>query len=456
MTGAVEKRKLCANQPKKPSKKRTPVEKAARNLKERAARAANAELSRNDAANVTYEALRKEMIEEHWLAIWEIMKAGGNFYRLEIYLVEGGFGKRWTARKSTHELSGYQVVVDVQTLEVSVHGKIQRDAEGNTISSTELSAHKDDAGYLQVYPTLPNETGMKKQIHVAIHTLACYTGFGPIPAHKLAISSACSVDHLDRVNTHNFFDNLKWATPSEQSMNQTHTLVPKPSEVFVALEGETTYVYNGHFGFKYTGPDLWVTSHRRIVRDGLVSVASSKSGGYRKIGVMGMKEGDTKPRQYKMKVHLIMFAAMMSSGPVVVLPEVVNHCDHDKDNWDPANLEESNRSRNTTAAHDAGRFVGKRNERQPVIVRTGTGERLQYLSQRDPNTGEQTVLDATFPSMSAAAWALGRQPNNISKSISTKGWFTAATEWVREGDNIKKIRTVKAWASFAAGNADVE
>ena len=88
-----------------------------------------------------------------------------------------------------------------------------------------LKTYKDKYGYLKVI-LYKNGKGKNLKIHrlIALHYI-------PNPENKPCI------DHIDRNKTNNNIDNLRWVTPSENSINRTYTKDNKLKEKNISKMG---------------------------------------------------------------------------------------------------------------------------------------------------------------------------------------------------------------------------
>ncbi len=166
-----------------------------------------------------------------------------------------------------------------------------------------------------------------------------------------------SVDHLDRDRANNSADNLRWASHKEQNQNRLFKGGRVPTIAFEPKDNETVYDFRGLRGIAYTGTRLQFTSHGRIVRQGRITPIKITKGRYPRIALTGLG-----PKKQWHLVHILVWAAIY--GPDQDIPKVVNHKDHDTTNFRPDNLEASDHSQNTRAAHDAGRFDHARSKRK--------------------------------------------------------------------------------------------
>jgi hypothetical protein len=148
---------------------------------------------------------------------------------------------------------------------------------------------------------------------------------------------------------------------------------------FELEEGEKVYDFRGSPGNEYTGPKVQITSHNRVVRQGLVSQIKTKPGHYPKICLV--KYPHAKKRNCY--VHILAWSAF--HGPEAVVPKIINHKDHDITNFRPDNLEASSASHNAIAAYDAGRHDHTRRAWQRItVIDADDGEFVrEYASQRE-------------------------------------------------------------------------
>jgi hypothetical protein len=151
---------------------------------------------------------------------------------------------------------------------------------------------------------------------------------------------------------------------------QTLPLEPQDDEVL--------YDFRGLRSVEYTGTKLQFTSRGRIIRGGRVTPIKITPGQYPRIAVTGL---GTEKQWYL--VHVLVWAAV--HGTHAEVPEVINHRDQDKTNFKPGNLEDSSRSHNAIAAHNAGRYDHTRSKRQRIrIVDAVDGGIVgEYESQTD-------------------------------------------------------------------------
>lgn len=97
--------------------------------------------------------------------------------------------------------------------EVSSHGRMRRATPGRGVRVGTIirgAPERQRKGYLRT--SVMDDNG--KQVHVSLHRLICESFHGPAPSpfHHAA--------HIDGVNTHNWPDNLKWATPQENEADK--------------------------------------------------------------------------------------------------------------------------------------------------------------------------------------------------------------------------------------------
>ena len=251
-----------------------------------------------------------------------------------LYYPEGGFGRGWQARPASSEKTSYEI--DTET------GTVRRvDKQyGEYVQAFTLPL-----GYRQTLLRVPKRTNL------TIHNLVCWVAHGPRPRGK------ASVDHLDRDRGNNNADNLRWASHRDQNLNREFKGGRIPTLPFEPAEGEVLYDFRGLRGVAYTGTKLQFTSHGRIVRQGRVTPIKVTKGRYPRIAVVGLGA-----KKMWHLVHVLTWSAVY--GPDQDIPKVINHKDHDPTNFSPDNLEASDHSRNTRAAHDAGRFDHGRSKRK--------------------------------------------------------------------------------------------
>jgi len=246
----------------------------------------------------------------------------------------GGFGKGWQGRPASTEETPYEI--DTSS------GAVRRQ---DGLHGERVNANTLPAGYRQILLRVPMRTNLM------VHNLVCWVAHGSRPPGKT------SVDHLDRDKANNNAENVRWASHSEQNMNRQFKGGRIPTLPFDPQDDEVIYDFRGLRSIEYTGTKLQFTSHGRVVREGRVTPIKLTPGQYPRIAVTGLGA-----KKQWLLVHVLVWAAVY--GPDQDIPPVINHKDHDPINFKPSNLEASDHSQNTRAAHDAGRYDHTRSKRK--------------------------------------------------------------------------------------------
>jgi len=254
-----------------------------------------------------------------------------------------------------------------------------------------VSAKSND--YLSVDVT--DDTGNPRPM--LIHRAMCSSFYGKPP-------NGYTADHIDIDKKSNILWNLRWASSRSQGLNRnerktnvdccpiigTHV---KTGEViaFVSIKDARnngfTHVTDCLYGKKQTDkkyrwscppelPDIkgeiwklwrtgrhnvWVSDKNRVMFEfghGYKKKMSSNeltlNNGYHQIYCEGIHS-----------FHRVVWSVFNGDIPE---DTIVHHKDHDKANNSLDNLELTNNSGNTSAAHDAGRYDGTKSQRQPIVI----------------------------------------------------------------------------------------
>ena len=258
-------------------------------------------------------------------------------------------------------------------------GKIINKTSGKTMSY--CKSHRGD------YRCNVSINGKQKKIAVARAILATLVGPPPTPEH--------TADHIDQNPENNAIENLRWATGSEQSMNQYKPKTQNNAFVIVKDGTERTakewaeelgrsnktilkHAQKKTNGFSYKEyPDLpgelWKIVEGSDNSQGRWEVSNKKRAKYTTkhasivYDTFGLLNGYPSIRiNGKQKlIHIPVFEAF-NPGVVIGPGEVVRHLDDDRLNFTPENLAIGTRSQNGKDAHDNGKYDGTKTARKPM------------------------------------------------------------------------------------------